>query len=76
MPTPTVKPNLAPVVGSLGNGATDLFHAAGLYHPRKGQSVSATRADLDSSVRVSSSRTKATHGERPLVDELADIQGP
>lgn len=72
MPTPTVNPNLARVLDSLGNGATDLFLPAGLYHARKGSSVSATRADLDYSVKASSSRTKAAHKERRLIDELAD----
>jgi len=35
MPTPTINPNFAPVLESLGKGASDFFLAAGLYHAHK-----------------------------------------
>lgn len=35
MTTPTINPDFAPVLESLGKGASDFFLAAGLYHAHK-----------------------------------------
>ena len=35
MPTPTINPDFAPALDSLGNCASDFFLAAGLYHAHK-----------------------------------------
>ena len=35
MPTPTINPDFAPVLETLGKGASDFFLAAGLYHAHK-----------------------------------------
>ena len=35
MPTPTINPDFAPLLETLGQGASDFFLAAGLYHAHK-----------------------------------------
>ena len=35
MSTPTINPDFAPVLETLGKGASDFFLAAGLYHANK-----------------------------------------
>ena len=86
MPTPTINPDFALVLGSLENRASDFFLAAGLYHAHKiSFAAAASLAGLD--YEAFHDRLKEHFGcgfiiadetvreDFDLVDELVDQSG-